>query len=81
MTIRVRLNILNHRKEDNLERAIISKKLGQISADIEKLKSTVATIEGTDISKYPDNYSMLTTDAALRSELIACRMRHLIHCI
>lgn len=77
--IQVRLNILNHRKEDNLERAIISKKLGQISADIEKLKSTVAAIEATDISKYPENYSMLTTDAALRSELIACRMRHLIY--
>ena len=28
---------------------------------------------------YPDNYAMLTTDAALRSELIACRMRHLLY--
>lgn len=75
----MRLNILNHRKEDNLDRAIISKKLGQILNDIEKLKSTVAAIDGTDISKYPENYSMLTTDAALRSELITCRMRHLIY--
>ena len=62
-----------------MERAVISKKLCQLSSDIDKLKSTIVAIEGTDISKYPKNYAMLTTDAALRSELIACRMRHLIY--
>lgn len=62
-----------------MERAVISKKLCQLSSDIDKLKSTIVAIEGTDISKYPENYAMLTTDAALRSELIACRMRHLIY--
>ena len=46
---------------------------------MEKLKSTLAAIENTDIQKYPDNYNMLITDAALRSELIACRMRRLIY--
>lgn len=77
--ILVRFNILNQRKEDNLERTIISKKLSQLSSDIDKLKSTLAAIDSTDISMYPENYAMLTTDAALRSELIACRMRHLIY--
>ena len=62
-----------------MERTVISKKLCQLSSDIDKLKSTMAAIEGTDISKYPENYAMLTTNAALRSELIACRMRHLIY--
>jgi len=62
-----------------LERTVISRKIGQLTSDIEKLKSTLAAIENTDIQKYPENYSMLTTDAALRSELIACRMRHLIY--
>ena len=33
----------------------------------------------TDIQRYPDNYEVLSTDAALRAENIACRLRHLIY--
>ena len=55
-----------------MERTLISKRIGLIVSDIDKLKSTLAAIENTDISKHPENYNMLTTDAALRSELIAC---------
>lgn len=62
-----------------MERSVISKRIGMLASDIEKLKSTLAAIENTDIQKYPDNYNMLITDAALRSELIACRMRRLIY--
>ena len=62
-----------------MERTVISKRICQLTSDIEKLKSTLAAIENTDIALYPENYNMLTTDAALRSELIACRMRHLIY--
>ena len=51
----------------------------QISNDCDRFKNTLAAIEGIDIDKYPENYNMLVTDAALRSELIACRMRHLIY--
>lgn len=31
------------------------------------------------MEQYPDNYAMLSTDAALRSELITCRIRHLLY--
>ena len=62
-----------------MERTVISKRICQLTSDIEKLKSTLAAIESTDIALYPENYNMLTTDAALRSELITCRMRHLIY--
>lgn len=62
-----------------MDRTVISRKIGQLTSDIEKLKNTLAAIESTDVQKYPENYDMLTTDAALRSELIACRMRHLIY--
>ena len=62
-----------------MERTVISRRIGKLTSDIDKLKSTLAAIEGTDIALYPENYNMLTTDAALRSELIACRMRHLIY--
>ena len=33
----------------------------------------------TDIQRYPDNYEVLSTDAALRAERITCRLRHLIY--
>ncbi len=33
----------------------------------------------TDIQRYPDNYEVLSTDAALRAEGIACRLRHLLY--
>lgn len=32
-----------------------------------------------DLQRYPDNYEVLSTDAALRAERIACRLRHLIY--
>lgn len=62
-----------------MEKTVISKKLCLIDADIEKLKNTLIAIENSDIELYPENYNMMTLDAALRSELIACRLRHLVY--
>ena len=61
-----------------MDRTVITKRINRLAFDIEKLKSTLAAIENTDIARYPENYNMLATDAALRSELIACRMRRLV---
>lgn len=57
-----------------MDRTSISRRIGSIKGDIEKLSNTLCAIEKTDIENYPENYAMLTTDAALRSELIACRI-------
>ncbi|MCM1489188.1 MAG: DUF6100 family protein, partial [Firmicutes bacterium] len=62
-----------------MERQVISQRIGRIIGDIGKLQNTLYAMENTDIQQYPDNYAMLSTDAALRSELIACRMRHLLY--
>ena len=62
-----------------MDKSNISRRIGNIKNDIIKLSNTLCAIENTDIENYPDNYTMLTTDAALRSELIACRMRHLLY--
>lgn len=62
-----------------MDRTSILRRIGSIKGDITKLSNTLCAIENTDIENYPDNYAMLTTDAALRSELIACRMRHLLY--
>ncbi len=62
-----------------MERAVINKRINRITSEIDRLKSALVALESTDISKCPENYNMLIYDAALRSELIACRMRHLIY--
>lgn len=62
-----------------MDRSALSKRISCIQSDIEKLSSTLCAMDNTDIEKYPDNYEMLSTDAALRSELITCRIRHLIY--
>ena len=61
-----------------MEAVTILGRINRISDEISKLKQTLFAIENTDMEKYPDNYEMLTTDAALRSELIACRLRRLL---
>jgi len=62
-----------------LERNIISKRISQIMDEVSRLKNALYALDNTDIEKYPDNYEMLSTDAALRGELIACRLRHLLY--
>lgn len=62
-----------------MDRQIINKRITGIQNEIEKLIRTLCAMENTDISQYPENYEMLSTDAALRAELITCRLRHLIY--
>lgn len=62
-----------------MDRTVVSKRINSIMVDLTKLSNTLCAIDKTDIETHPDNYTMLTTDAALRSELIACRMRHLLY--
>lgn len=62
-----------------MDRQIINKRIEGITNDIEKLVRTLRAMESIDISQYPENYEMLSTDAALRSELITCRLRNLIY--
>lgn len=62
-----------------MERKIISQRIGRISGDLMRLLNTLGAMENTDMEQYPDNFAMLSTDAALRSELITCRIRHLLY--
>lgn len=62
-----------------MERKIISQRIAAILADIGRLQSALYAMDTTDIQRYSDNYEVLSTDAALRSEQIACRLRHLIY--
>lgn len=62
-----------------MERKIISHRIGSILDDISRLSNALYAMNTTDIQRYPDNYEVLSTDAALRAEKIACRLRHLIY--
>ena len=62
-----------------MDRQTINKRIEGIQNDIEKLVRTLCAMESIDISQYPENYEALSTDAALRSELITCRLRNLIY--
>lgn len=62
-----------------MDRQILSKRITDILDDINRLKNALYALEMTDIQRYPDNYEVLSTDAAIRGERIACRLRHLIY--
>lgn len=62
-----------------MDKTVISQRVGRIMGELAKLSNTLCAIENTDLAQYPDNYAMLATDAALRSELITCRLRHLLY--
>ena len=62
-----------------MNRAIISQRITSILAEIERLNNALYAMNTTDIQRYPDNYEVLSTDAALRAERISCRLRHLIY--
>ena len=62
-----------------MNRAIISQRITSILAEIERLNNVLYAMNTTDIQRYPDNYEVLSTDAALRAERITCRLRHLIY--
>lgn len=62
-----------------MDRQILSKRIADILGDISRLTNALYALEMTDIQRYPDNYEVLSMDAAIRGERIACRLRHLIY--
>lgn len=62
-----------------MNRTIISQRITSILSEIDRLNSALYAMNSTDIQRYPDNYKVLSTDAALRAEGITCRLRHLIY--
>lgn len=62
-----------------MNRSVISQRITSILDDIQRLSSALYAMNTTDIQRYPENYEILSTDAALRAEQIACRLRHLVY--
>lgn len=62
-----------------MNRSVISQRISSILDDIQRLTNALYAMNTTDIQRYPDNYEVLSTDAALRAENITCRLRRLIY--
>lgn len=62
-----------------MERQIIYKRINGILDELSRLQNTLYGMSMTDIQRYMENYETLATDAALRGEQIACRLRHVIY--
>ena len=62
-----------------MNRSTVSRRISSILDDIQRLTNALYAMNTTDLQRYPDNYEVLSIDAALRAEGIACRLRHLIY--
>lgn len=62
-----------------MNRAILSKRISSLLAEVSRLSNALCAMNTMDLQRYPENYELLSTDAALRAEQIACRMRHLVY--
>lgn len=62
-----------------MEKQNIYKKINGILDELSRLQNTLYGMNMTDIQRYRENYETLATDAALRGEQIACRLRHMIY--
>ena len=62
-----------------MDRTILSQRITSILSDLNRLTNTLYALNMADIQRYPENYEVLSTDAALRAEKITCRLRHLIY--
>lgn len=61
-----------------MDRKVISKRIGDVLDDVSRLSNTLYAMNLTDLRRYSENYELLSVDAALRAESIACRLRGLV---
>ena len=62
-----------------MDKNMLSQRIASIQVESGRLNSALYAMDTTNLQRYPDNYEVLSTDAALRAERIACRLRHLIY--
>lgn len=64
-----------------MDRSGISKRIIDILDEISRLNNTLYSLNTRGVQQYPENFEVLSTDAALRGEQIACRLRHLVYTV
>ena len=61
-----------------MDRKMISAQVGEILNSLSRLNNNICAMDTLDIQRYPENYEIISTEAALLAERIACRLRNLL---
>ena len=61
------------------DKNMLFKRITEVSDEITRLKNIVCSLAMTDIQRFPENYEIMSTEAAIRGEKIACGLRHIIY--
>lgn len=61
-----------------MDRKMISAQIGELLNSLSRLNNNICAMDTMDIQRYPENYEVISTEAALRAEKIACRLRSLL---
>jgi hypothetical protein len=62
-----------------MEKQQLTKRIHTVQDELAWLQNVLYALDMTDVQRFPNRYESLSTDAALRGERIACRLRHLIY--
>lgn len=57
---------------------MISAQIGELLNSLSRLNNNICAMDTMDIQRYPENYEVISTEAALRAERIACKLRSLL---
>ena len=68
-----------YKENDHIEKNRSAARITGILDNISRLNNTVCAMGSLDIQRYPDNYEVLSTQAALAAEKIACQLRSLLY--
>ncbi len=61
-----------------MDRKMISAQIGEILNSLSRLNNNICAMDSMDLQRYPENYEIISTEAALRAERIACKLRNLL---
>ena len=61
-----------------MNRQIITRRIGDVRNNLQRLNNHLLAMDSLDIQKYPDNYEAMSTEAALLAEKVTCQMRNLL---
>ena len=61
-----------------MDKPLLMSRVTSIISEINRLTNTLYSLGITDIQRYPENFEVLSLDAAHRAEVIACRVRNLV---
>lgn len=62
-----------------MEKQDLSSRTNRLRAEVRRLDADLIAIELADVKRFPENYSEMTINAALKSERLTCSLRNLVY--